>query len=138
EQFPPLPPPPGGGLVGGRLPPPPPPPPPPPEPPRKMRVKSRALPPRPEQLGETPPPAHGWSRPTDQNARRPTPLELAKLTMLCAAFWSTVSPPLSLLPIIGVMPMPPKPDTRPAVRAAFSVPCAADLAAAAMSATGWP
>jgi hypothetical protein len=103
-----------------------------------MRVKSRSLPPMPEQLGETPPPAQGWSRPMDQNASRPTPLALAKLTMLRAAACVTTSPPLSLLPIIGVMPMLPNPMLKPTLRAALSVPWAALFAAAAMSATAWP
>src|SRR6266511_665704 len=126
-------PPPGGvvgGVVGGGVPPPP--------PPVKILVKSSLLPPRPEQFGETPPPGQGWSRPMDQNARRPMPLARAQFTIVCAFAWVTTSPALSLLPIIGVMPMFAYVTFRPAALAALSVPAAAVWAAAAMSETGWP
>src|SRR2546423_12807360 len=96
-----------------RLAPPPPPPPPPPPKLLKIRVKSRLLPPRPEQLADTPPPGQGWSRPIDQNASRPMPFELAQLTMSRALSWVTTSPALSLLPIIGVRPMLPNPVVNP-------------------------
>ncbi|MGI5240512.1 hypothetical protein [Dactylosporangium sp. CA-139066] len=102
-------------------------------------MKSSDAPPRPEQLGETPPPAHGWSRPTDQKASRPTPLDFAQDTMLCALAWLTTSPGLSLLPIIGVIPMLAYVAlVNPALFAALSVPAAAVFAAAAMSLTAWP
>jgi hypothetical protein len=121
-----------GRVVGGVVPPPPPP------PPVKILVKSSVLPPRPEQFGETPPPGHGWSRPIDQNASRPIPLACAQFTMVRAFAWLTTSPALSLLPIIGVMPMFAEVTASPAAFAALSVPAAAVWAAAAMSPTGCP
>ena len=51
----------------------------------KARVKSSAFWLTPEQLGETEPLQPPWSRPSDQNASRPTPLELAQLVTVDAS-----------------------------------------------------
>ncbi len=48
-------------------------------------------------------PLHGWSRLTDQNARRPTPFCSAKLSTVRASARVKVEPS-SFLPIIGVIP----------------------------------